>query len=165
MISSIIFGIIASTLLCTAFVMFRHYKKVNEFYGQLEDLANKFLEENENISNTFFDELVVSKMEMYLTPWEQNFDNYIIDENRFHTLIDYHKQEINKINKIVCPWCDNLDQAEFNWVVFEEELSEHEVGALQCMCCGMMTPQGTAQECAEMIKEVEPKMHEECNCG
>jgi hypothetical protein len=104
------------------------------------------------VDNSYFTDILESRMLMYCTPWISNFDNYILDHDKVEELIEFKDKEneiqveLERDGEYLCPWCDG---EEFGPIYFETE----RIYTVQCTKCGAMTPfMDTADECFDLLK-------------
>ncbi len=136
----------------------KHIRKVNEFYGRLQDLFNAYYTQYPAQHPEYFEGIVCFKRDAYLRFWESDFNNFILEPTMLQELYKgadiYNKkkaQEQRNNMQMACAWCENEDVEKF--LYFETVPEEHK-GTIQCQECLSTCPIGTYDECVKLMQPI-----------
>ena len=167
--TAVFYGLLTSTLLFLCYSVYSYFKRrvnsIDHFINTIVEFVEIYYEKNPHIPNTYFNEMIYPRWEMIVSFWVNNFEEFIVEENKFEELVKFSKEyvaekktpvfefepdfEIEREYVLTCPWCSSETADNFSWLEMEDAEG---VGTIQCKTCGATTPIGSYDECITMLE-------------
>jgi hypothetical protein len=166
-IELIVYALLCSTLVFLGINFLKHVYNVNIFYDKLQHLFDCYYTQYPAQHPEHFSGIVVYKRDAYMSVFEKDFNNFILDDEMMKELYEgadlYTKKCAEKSREAMeceCAWCDNTNIDKFLW--FETD-KDNQKGTIQCQECLATCPMGTYDECIELIQPLEECTCKDCN--